>query len=702
MLKKLHLLAVFITACLIAVVINSCKKDLHTDPPNTVSDPAIAQAKSWYESTYPTGGKLSSQATTGNKDLSQLIKPDWQHPSTYTRSNKNVIELPLDASVKFSSAVWNKTKGQTSNRAYSKSSYILLSNGNSFDAYIMTIIADSAYIKNDLSKLARNTYKKHEADFSGLVLYFTPNGKYVSGWRYKDGHIVGPGADTSNKKVQDIASPKLTPHNMEPTEDCIDWFWVTYENGVAIDYQYLYTTCATPGQGGGGDGNPCPGTNGVRGPVINNMPPPPPPGGGDDGTFPPPTGPSGSPCSMDVPPTTPNFGLDANCLNCRISDDNFDNLLNYLDGQGISYTNPYNDVWTIDGVQYKGQTTDIKQPNGDVVHYFSPDVTSGPFQTGIEYNLGTSVANSNIVNTTTNINLGGIEIGPSSTYLGNGPVTFTPTGGVGGAILTVAQRKALETADNQRLINLMNQEDARDDAAMSPCHGTARNGNVKWPGTAEHWLIQYDYMFSNPLAMREYFIPGSSGKLNGNPGYADIVNPASGEMFEIKPFSTTGQAAGAAEIQLYVTQANALCPRIVGGGWSAGTNYTQRYLPDPKNPSNLLWSRLSSSGVIVYSSVSRNGAPQVVPVLLPENLTEKLKKLVKDIQANPSMQQQLVINFVRQNPKIVPYLKGAAAGVVIASILEDFASEGLGILDDWQSFLIARMLWRVANGIVLI
>jgi len=248
----------------------------------------------------------------------------------------------------------------------------------------------------------------------------------------------------------------------------------------------------------------------------------------------------------------------------------------------------------------------------------------------------------------------------------------------------------------------MNQEDARDDAAMSPCHGTARNGNVKWPGTAEHWLIQYDYMFSNPLAMREYFIPGSSGKLNGNPGYADIVNPASGEMFEIKPFSTTGQAAGAAEIQLYVTQANALCPRIVGGGWSAGTNYTQRYLPDPKNPSNLLWSRLSSSGVIVYSSVSRNGAPQVVPVLLPENLTEKLKKLVKDIQANPSMQQQLVINFVRQNPKIVPYLKGAAAGVVIASILEDFASEGLGILDDWQSFLIARMLWRVANGIVLI
>jgi len=59
MLKKLHLLAVFITACLIAVMINSCKKDSYTEQQNKVSDPSIAQAKSWYESTYPTGKRIA-------------------------------------------------------------------------------------------------------------------------------------------------------------------------------------------------------------------------------------------------------------------------------------------------------------------------------------------------------------------------------------------------------------------------------------------------------------------------------------------------------------------------------------------------------------------------------------------------------------------------------------------------------------------
>jgi len=309
MFKKLPLLLLAAT-CLVAFIINSCKKDSHADQQNKISDPTIAQAKNWYENTYPTGSKLSSQATTGNKDWSQLIKPDWQHTASYSRFNQQVIEMPVDPSVKFASAIKNMTTGQTTNQNYSRSSYILLNNGTSYDAYVMTLIADSAYLKNDLDKLARNTYSKREADFSGLVLYYTPNGKYVSGWRYKDGHIVVPGTQTATPgtKVQSTGSSKLKPDNMvEPGgEECFDYYDLTYVNGKLVEVEYEYTQCFTGDGSGGGDNGSytppsCPpGT--ARGQstghlAVNNMPPPPP---DDGGGFPSPA-PLG-PCVVVVPP----------------------------------------------------------------------------------------------------------------------------------------------------------------------------------------------------------------------------------------------------------------------------------------------------------------------------------------------------------------------------------------------------------------
>ena len=307
MFKKLYLLLA--AACLFAVAINSCKKDSNTEQQNKISDPVILQAKGWYENTYPANNnKQATQATTVSKDLSQIIKPDWQHPASYSRFNKKVIEMPVDPSVKFNSSLKNMTTGQVSDRANSRSSYILLSDGSTYIAYIMTLIADSAYLKNDPGKLAHNTYNKRDADYSGLVLYFTPQGRYVGGWRYQDGKIVTPGKSSGNttQKTQSAGNNKLSPQDIG--EDCTDWYWVTYDNGIAINWEYMYTTCRTaPGGGGnsGGGGAPtipeCPGTNSIKHPVVNNLPLPPDDGGGSGGGgggFPPP--PQPSPCTVDA------------------------------------------------------------------------------------------------------------------------------------------------------------------------------------------------------------------------------------------------------------------------------------------------------------------------------------------------------------------------------------------------------------------
>ncbi|MEZ2337220.1 hypothetical protein AB6735_16360 [Mucilaginibacter sp. RCC_168] len=738
MLKKLHLLAVFITACLIAVVINSCKKDLHTDPPNTVSDPAIAQAKSWYESTYPSGtGKLNTQSTVTNFDFSQVIKPDWGHVAAYIRFGDNVIEMPLDAaaSAKIALGLKNEKGDQAYDPALSRSSFLLIKQLGKYNAYIMTVIADAAYLKGDLSKLDHNKYNKRDSDFSGVVLYSTPKGAFVSGWTYKNGFITGKISTDSNpagttQNGSQATQGLKTNTNAQKVTVCTEWYQTVSFNGITYPSTYLGETCVTFTTGGGGDGSG--GGTGSGGGSVG--------GGGSNGStsspstscvlglnnigsqgkttvnslktqtlatpiggFPPPTG---NPCPTTnvttIDKKTPNFGMDDNCLNCRVPESRFNDLLDYAKSIGCDIIGPFKTVATIDGVQYPGFGTLIFNADKSLAaSYFTPDVSSDRCQIGIEYTIGNKGPNGD--NSTGYNRPDASEFNPA---FQNGPsatgehVTYTPPHDANGNVVTPSQFQALITANNNYILNLMQQEDAKDDVAMSPCHGTARNGNFKWPGTAEHWLIQYDYMFSNPLAMREYFIPGSSSKLTGAAGYADIVDPLTNQMFEIKPDNTAGQTAGAAEVQLYVTQGNLLCPPPNGGIWAAGGNYATRYLPDPRNSSNLLQARLFSKGVIVYASVARNNQPAPEPVILPQNLTDKLKILFQRIKANPDNREQLVIAFVRQNPKIIPYLKGASAGVVIASLLDDL--DGFGILDDWESFLIARTLWRVADAVVIL
>jgi len=337
-LKKAHLL--LLTAlCLVAIIINSCKKDAHTDQQDTIS-PAIAQAKSWYENAYPVSNKQASQATTTGVDLSQLIKPDWQHTSSYKRGDQPVMEIPIDPSAKFAPSLKNMT---TNSIVYSKdnsrSSFLLLKDGEQYNAYIMTVIADAAYLKNDMTKLDHNKYNKRDTDFSGVVLYSTPKGTFVSGWFYKNGsiiHTLQPNSSTATGDGQKVQSlhPDLAQVN------CTDWYQYSEVDGTVTDVKYLGATCdysggsgdnsgsggAPSGSGGGGGSAgstpskptpppPCTGTNSntlkVQSTdghlvVYKNVVQPPP--GDGDGTFPPPTTPPppppSTPCTITIPVPT--------------------------------------------------------------------------------------------------------------------------------------------------------------------------------------------------------------------------------------------------------------------------------------------------------------------------------------------------------------------------------------------------------------
>lgn len=264
-----------------------------------------------------------------------------------------------------------------------------------------------------------------------------------------------------------------------------------------------------------------------------------------------------------------------------------------------------------------------------------------------------------------------------------------PGGGGGGGIPTTGYQL---TARDIEILNEIEQEDIEADNNTSPCKGTARSGNIQWAGTLEHWIIQFDYVNTVFGAEREYSIPGSS--INGNTGYADLVNLVTNEIFEIKPPTLT--LAGAAEVNTYVTKANENCGTANGGLWQKGINYPTKFFLNPRDPSKTIRAFLDQPGLIVYINEDRNTNPVLLPVALPQNLADKLTNFLQTLIQNQVDIERKILVFLQENPEVKNWIIGAAVGIMVGTLVEDVLTGGIGIADDWASFVIARNMIRIA------
>ncbi len=203
-------------------------------------------------------------------NLSQLITPGWQHPATYSRLGSNVIEMPLGNNGSINMALSNQPGGKAVYKnAYSRSSFLLLKDSTGYNAYVMTIIADSSYLKNDLTKLDHNKYNKHDSDFSGVVLYFTPKGKFLSGWFYKNGSISGALSSTQttytliNTPGNGLTTQSLQTNELSAITTCQYWYQTVTAGGVTYGPTLLDESCTTTYYDSGGSTST--GTTGTSG-----------------------------------------------------------------------------------------------------------------------------------------------------------------------------------------------------------------------------------------------------------------------------------------------------------------------------------------------------------------------------------------------------------------------------------------------------
>lgn len=196
--------------------------------------------------------------------------------------------------------------------------------------------------------------------------------------------------------------------------------------------------------------------------------------------------------------------------------------------------------------------------------------------------------------------------------------------------------------------------------------------------------------------MSEYYIP-KSGK-NGGPGYVDIYNPMTGELFEIK--SEPQLEAGRKEIEKYVTKAKEYCPNTTN--WKKGTSYfyneqNPRVLLVPVTNKKLS-SWLEEPGVILYKYENITQQPIPVPLPLPSWTLEKIRRWAQRLKNKLNsidLDKEIAI-FLEENPEVVMVIKAAAIAtavvVIVGTIVEDFLTLGAGIVDDAACFYISYRL----------
>ncbi|MFA6084932.1 hypothetical protein [Mucilaginibacter sp.] len=327
-LSKVNLRSVLLLF-LSALIIYSCKKELAQSivQPGE-NDPVLSEAKNWFEATYPVTALTNNTikpASTGNKrKWSDGVGPDWSKAAIYKKNKESIIEMPLANSIiAFVVNVIDTTKINLASN-YTKTSYVVSKDSTGkFRSWFMVIIADTNYVNGNFSKVAINTYKNKDPNFSGRLLYFTPKGEFLAGWRYNKGVITK--TISINKEttigIQSVNTPKVNLVDINcysypitaVTVQC-----VTAGEGAnasttcTYSYSVSYTIeCIATGGGGTGSG----GSGGGGGETFPPPPPPPdcPPltvesvngkqinllpgdGGGGGGT---------SPCAVPAPPEDP-------------------------------------------------------------------------------------------------------------------------------------------------------------------------------------------------------------------------------------------------------------------------------------------------------------------------------------------------------------------------------------------------------------
>lgn len=189
---KKHILKIGWIFIILAVVFFACQQELFekegTEPALTVKE-----AQAWFESSQPEFLLLKS----GNKEKkTKVAKPEWKGAFATKNDNFEIVETHIVTNGGFGFATesaydqWKATNNPGYMTSLTRLVVMKYRKSGEMVSFLMTIVGDKEYLETKQFKMWGNTYLTKDKDFSGLVLFHSPAGEFVNGWRFTNGKVT--------------------------------------------------------------------------------------------------------------------------------------------------------------------------------------------------------------------------------------------------------------------------------------------------------------------------------------------------------------------------------------------------------------------------------------------------------------------------------------------------------------------------------
>jgi hypothetical protein len=247
--KRKILLFSFSFLLSISFIVLSCHKEFNNN--SNFNGPSIQPLRVWFDSISKPFPKIWS---------SNKYYLDWNNTVVFNAKNKKrYLTVPFKNLIYFSKTTL----------VLSRQLLIQLDEKNQpISASVLETFSVETYLKQNKKFLAQNFIDKTLSNFTGSTIlwdiaYKNPsnNKKYLNGIGTGEVQISTENTlnvnQAKNSKQLNEGSVATFSYAPPPPAVCNNptyWFLVTYDNGIAIDYEYLYTSCdnETPTTGGGG------------------------------------------------------------------------------------------------------------------------------------------------------------------------------------------------------------------------------------------------------------------------------------------------------------------------------------------------------------------------------------------------------------------------------------------------------------------
>ncbi|WP_291587335.1 hypothetical protein [Bacteroides sp.] len=123
--------------------------------------------------------------------------PSWEYYAINRNDSLLVVDVDLtdrvcqDFVTKENWDFYQQTKEWKYRRSYTHFVYVKNYKTNTETGFLMTIIPSKFYTKTHADRINKNTYLHRDKYLFGSVLFHDLNGKFVNGWKYERGKVVG-------------------------------------------------------------------------------------------------------------------------------------------------------------------------------------------------------------------------------------------------------------------------------------------------------------------------------------------------------------------------------------------------------------------------------------------------------------------------------------------------------------------------------